>query len=260
MYFCFLFIESKSMSNIKSYFFWVPNFITSLNLAAGSLAVFFGIEGQLGWAAIFIFAAAVFDFFDGLAARLLDAYSEIGKQLDSLADLISFGLAPGAMLFTMFELSMFDTNQPIFEIEATLLQWVFLFSALIVPIAGAFRLAKFNIDDRQSDSFLGLPIPANAIFYASLGLILTLEANPAINDIILNRFNLTTAIALFSALMISEIPMFSFKFKNLKWKDNQVRFAFIALVIVLVVFLKFFAIPLVIVGYVLISIVLRLRA
>ena len=248
------------MGKVRNIFFFFFYFITSLNLASGSLAVFFGIEGQLGWAAIFIFAAAVFDFLDGLAARLLQAYSEIGKQLDSLADLVSFGLAPAAMLFTMLELTMFKTNQPIFEIEATPLQWVFLFSVLIVPIAGAFRLAKFNIDDRQTDSFLGLPIPANAIFYASLGLLLELGAKPEINTVILNRFNLMTAIVLLSALMISEVPMFSFKFKSLKWKDNQVRFLFVALVVAMAVFLQFYAIPLVIISYVVISLLLKLKA
>ena len=248
------------MNKISNIFFWVPNFITSLNLAAGSLAVFFGIEGHLGWAAIFILFAAVFDFLDGLAARLLKAYSEIGKQLDSLADLVSFGLAPAAMLFTMLELTMFDINRPIFEIEATPRQWLFLFSVLIVPIAGAFRLAKFNIDDRQSESFLGLPIPANAIFFASLGLILDFGSKPEINAIILNRFNLMTAIILFSALMISEIPMFSFKFKNLKWKDNQLRFAFILLIIVLAATLELFAIPLVIISYVVISVIKKMIA
>ncbi len=246
------------MSKARNIFFWVPNFITSLNLACGSLAVFFGIEGQLGWAAIFIFAAAVFDFLDGMAARLLQAYSEIGKQLDSLADLVSFGLAPAAMLFTMMELTLFEKNQPIFEIEGTPMQWAFLFSVLIVPIAGAFRLAKFNIDDRQTDSFLGLPIPANAIFYASLGLLLEIGTKPEINTIILNRFNLMTAMVLLSALMISEVPMFSLKFKNLKWQDNQLRFVFILLVIAMAVLLKFYAIPLVIISYIVISIIKKI--
>lgn len=243
------------MKRIGEIFFWVPNFITSLNLAAGSLAVFFGIEGELGWAAIFIFAAAVFDFLDGMAARLLKAYSDIGKQLDSLADLVSFGLAPAAMVFTMLELAIFKKNEPIFEIEATPMQWVFLYSVLLIPIAGAFRLAKFNLDTRQSENFLGLPIPANAIFYASLGLILELGASKPINHIILNRFNLITVIVLLSALMLSEVPMFSLKFKNLKWQDNQIRFLFLLFCLVLIIFLKFYAIPLVIISYILISIV-----
>ncbi len=245
------------MRRVSELFFWVPNFITSMNLAAGSLAVFYGIEGQLGWAAVFIFTAAIFDFLDGMAARLLGAYSEIGKQLDSLADLISFGLAPAAMLFTMLELALFQKNQPIFEIDATPLQWIFLFSVLLVPISGAFRLAKFNLDTRQSESFLGLPIPANAIFYASLGLILELGTSPVIGKIILNRFNLLTAIALLSALMISELPMFSMKFKHLKWTGNEVRFLFIAFSVVLAILLQYYAIPLIIIAYILISVLLR---
>ena len=246
------------MKRITNIFFWVPNFITSLNLAAGSLAVFFGIEGQLGWAAIFIVAAAVFDFLDGMAARLLKAYSNIGKQLDSLADLVSFGLAPAAMLFTMLELALFNKNQLTFEIEATPIQWVFLFSTLLVPIAGAFRLAKFNLDTRQSESFLGLPIPANALFYASLALILEYGSKPELNHIILNRFNLLTAIVVFSALMISELPMFSLKFKNLKWQDNQVRFLFIALCVILFIFLNIYSLPLIIVSYILISLLIKI--
>ncbi|HKJ40891.1 MAG TPA: CDP-alcohol phosphatidyltransferase family protein [Sunxiuqinia sp.] len=248
------------MRRIGEIFFWVPNFITSLNLAAGSLAVFFGIEGELGWAAIFIFSAAVFDFLDGMAARLLKAYSDIGKQLDSLADLVSFGLAPAAMLFTMLELAIFKKNVPIFEIEATPMQWIFLYSVLLVPISGAYRLAKFNIDTRQSENFLGLPIPANAIFYASLGLILELGASQPINHVILNRFNLITAIVLLSALMISEVPMFSLKFKNLKWNGNQIRFLFLALCLALIIFLKLFAVPLIIISYILISLVQKLLA
>ncbi|MGQ7870883.1 CDP-alcohol phosphatidyltransferase family protein [Sunxiuqinia sp. sy24] len=248
------------MKRISELFFWVPNFITALNLASGSLAVFFGIEGQLGWAAIFILAASVFDFLDGFAARLLNSYSEIGKQMDSLSDLVSFGLAPAAMLFTMLELAIFGKNQAIFEIEATSLQWIFLLSVLLVPISGAFRLAKFNVDTRQTESFLGLPIPANAIFYASLGLILELGSNEVVTNIILNRFNLLTAMIILSALMLSEIPMFSLKFKHLKWTGNEVRFVFIALCLVLAVLLHFYALPLIIAGYILISLLQKMIA
>ncbi|WP_430974025.1 CDP-alcohol phosphatidyltransferase family protein [Sunxiuqinia rutila] len=248
------------MRRISELFFWVPNFITAMNLASGSLAVFFGIEGQLGWAAIFILAASVFDFLDGFAARLLNSYSEVGKQMDSLSDLVSFGLAPAAMLFTMLELALFGKNQAIFEIEATPLQWIFLLSVLLVPISGAFRLAKFNVDTRQTESFLGLPIPANAIFYASLGLILELGANEVVTKIILNRFNLLTVMIVLSALMLSEIPMFSLKFKHLKWTGNEVRFVFIAFCLVLAILLQFYALPLIIVGYIVLSLLQKLTA
>lgn len=245
---------------IRELFYWVPNFITSLNLAAGSLAVFFGIEGYVGYAAVCILAASVFDFMDGMAARLLKAYSEIGKQLDSLADLVSFGLAPAAILFSLLQLAMLGTNQPLLMIEANWMQWFFLLSALLVPIAGAFRLAKFNIDFRQSENFLGLPIPANALFYASLGLIIEWGSKPQIAHIILNRFNLLTAIALLSALMISEVPMFSLKFKSLKWQGNEIRFLFLAFCLILLVSLQLYALPLIIIGYIVISLVQKLNA
>jgi len=245
----------KQRTNI---FFWVPNFITTMNLVSGTLAVFFGADGQLGWAAVFIFAASVFDFCDGFAARLLHSYSEIGKELDSLADLVSFGLAPATIVFTMLELALFGVNRPIFEIEATFGQWVTLFTTLLIPVAGAFRLAKFNTDSRQTESFLGLPIPANAIFFASLALVLELGTKQNIAHFILNRHVLLIAIFLFSFLMVSEIPMFSMKFKNLNLKKNSVRFLFLAGVILLLAILRLYALPLIIVWYVLLSVVSRL--
>lgn len=241
------------MNRISSIFFWVPNTITSLNLLCGSLAVFFAVGGQLGWAGVFIFAAAVFDFLDGFSARLLKAYSSIGKELDSLADLISFGLAPSAMVFTMLQATLFGKVQVIQEIEATPAQWILLFSSLVITIAGAFRLAKFNTDDRQSEQFLGMPIPANAIFFASLGLILELGTKQSIVPIILNRFTLLIAIFGCSFLMVSELPMFSLKFKNLNLKENALRFFFLGTTLLLLIFLQLYALPLVIVWYVLLS-------
>ena len=246
------------MNKFQRFFSWVPNFITSMNLLSGSIAVFLGIEGELGWAAILIIAASVFDFLDGMAARLLKSYSEIGKQMDSLADLVSFGLAPAAILLSMLKMSMFGINLPTRVVDATFVQWVFLLSALLVPVAGAFRLAKFNVDTRQSESFLGLPIPSNALFFASLALIVQYGGNENIVHLILNRFNLVTSIILFSALMISEIPMFSLKVKNLKWKDNQVRFLYLALCLVLIVLFQLYSLPLIIISYILISVVREL--
>jgi CDP-diacylglycerol--serine O-phosphatidyltransferase len=241
------------MSRISSIFFWVPNTITSLNLLCGSLAVFFAISGQLGWAAIFIFAAAAFDFLDGFSARLLKAYSPIGKELDSLADLVSFGLAPSAMVFTMLQATLFGKVLVIQEIEATPGQWILLFSSLVITLAGAFRLAKFNTDDRQSEQFLGMPIPANAIFFASLGLILELGTRQAIVPIILNKFTLLAAIFACSFLMVSELPMFSLKFKNLNLKKNALRFFFLGTTALLLIILQLYALPLIIVWYVLVS-------
>ncbi|MFY9153671.1 MAG: CDP-alcohol phosphatidyltransferase family protein [Prolixibacteraceae bacterium] len=246
------------MSRISKIFFWVPNAITAMNLVCGSLSVFFAVDGQLGWAAIFIFSAAVFDFFDGFSARLLKAYSSIGKELDSLADMVSFGVAPAAIVFTMLELTLFDKNQPIQEIEAHWSQWVVLFTSFVIPVAGAFRLAKFNTDDRQSEQFLGMPIPANAIFFASLALILELGTNQSIVPIILNKYVLLASIFASSFLMVSELPMFSLKFKNLNLKENALRFLFLGVTILMLVFLQIYALPLIIIWYVLLSVVSQL--
>ena len=243
------------MSQKNNIFFWVPNAITSMNLVCGSLSVFFAIDGQLGWAAVFIFAAAVFDFLDGFAARLLKAYSAIGKELDSLADMVSFGLAPAAMVFTMLQLTLFGKIQLIQNIEGNFSQWLLLFTSLVIPVAGAFRLAKFNTDDRQSEQFLGMPIPANAIFFASLGLILELGTKEAVVPFILNKYILLIAIFACSFLMVSELPMFNLKFKNLKLNGNALRFLFLGVTLLMLVFLQIYALPLIIIWYVLLSVI-----
>ena len=248
------------MSRVTSMLFWVPNAITALNLVCGSLAVFFAVDGQLGWASVFILAAAVFDFMDGFAARLLKAYSSIGKELDSLADMVSFGLAPAAIVFTMLELTLFGENQPIQNIEASWGQWIVLFTSLLIPVAGAFRLAKFNTDDRQSEQFLGMPIPANAIFFASLVLILELGTNQAIPALILNKYLLLASIFICSFLMVSELPMFSMKFKNLHLKENAIRFLFLGATVLMLIFLQVYALPLIIIWYVLLSAITYLTA
>lgn len=237
------------MSRSNQYFFWVPNTITAMNLVCGCLAVFFAVDGQLGLAAVFIFSAAVFDFLDGFSARLLQAYSAIGKELDSLADLVSFGLAPGAIVFTLTELTLFGNNQHIQDIEASLSQWIFLLSSLVIPIAGAFRLARFNTDDRQSEEFLGMPIPANAIFFASLALNLVLGERSVVEPIILNKYLLLISIFACSFLMVSELPMFNLKFKNLKLKENGIRYLFLGTTLLLLVFLKVYALPIIIIWY-----------
>ena len=217
------------------------------------MSVFFAVDGQLGLAAVFIFAAAVFDFFDGFSARLLKAYSAIGKELDSLADLVSFGLAPAAIVFTLLELTLFGTNLHIQDIDASVNQWILLLSSLVIPVAGAFRLAKFNTDDRQSDQFLGMPIPANAIFFASLALVLILGEQKFIEPIILNKYTLLISIFACSFLMVSELPMFNLKFKNVRLKENALRYFFLATTLLMLIFLQFYALPLIIIWYVLLS-------
>lgn len=245
------------MTNNKHFLFWLPNFITALNLICGSIAVLLGVQGYIEWAACLIVVASVFDFLDGMAARLLHSYSNLGKELDSLCDLVSFGLAPASIMFTIIQLALFSELRFIFEIQANFWQWVIIASCLLIPVAGAFRLAKFNIDTRQSNSFLGLPIPANALFFASLAIVLTWGNSDIANEIILNKFNLMFSVILFPSLMISEVPMFSLKVKNFSWEDNKIRYIFISISIILLIAFKVIAFPLILLAYILISILGR---
>lgn len=226
--------------SIKKHF---PNFITCLNLLCGCLAILIVFEGSLVYACYFIGIAAILDFLDGMAARALKSYSEIGKQLDSLADMVSFGVAPGFIIFKLIEMSSGESE-------------ILPLAAFMVPVFSALRLAKFNIDTRQTDSFIGVPTPANAIFIASLPLILFYNAdafNYKIADVILNSYFLITITCIMSLLLVSELPLFALKFKNLNWAGNQVRFIFLILSIVLLIIFQFVAIPLIVFLYIIIS-------
>ncbi len=203
----------------------IPNAITCLNLFSGCVACIMAFEGLYVWAFVWIMIAAVFDFLDGFAARLLNAYSAIGKELDSLADVISFGLAPGMMIFFFLRSITFDYPSggyiPYF--------------AFLIPVFSALRLAKFNIDTRQTESFLGLPVPANAIFWASM-VAGTFEYTSGYRLIYITV--LLILVVIFSLLLVSEIPMFSLKVKNLSWKDNKYQYILILSILVAVFFLK----------------------
>ena len=183
----------------------IPNFITCLNLLSGCVAVWFAFNGNFEGAFIAIMLSAVFDFLDGLAARILKAYSPMGKELDSLADMISFGLAPGAIIFSLLTETGINELLPYF--------------AFIIPVFSGLRLAKFNIDDRQTSSFIGLPTPANAIFIAGLAF-----AYP--DFLVTNLWLLVLITLVFSYLLIAEIPMFALKLKSLAWKENQIQYIF----------------------------------
>ena len=185
---------------------YIPNFITCLNLFSGCVAVYLAFKGNYQGAFIAILLSAVFDFFDGFAARLLKAYSPMGKELDSLADMVSFGLAPGAIVFSLLT-------------EAGINEWV-PFLGFLIPVFSGLRLAKFNIDERQTTSFIGLPVPANAIFWAGIVY--------SFSPLLLNfSWILLILIGVFSYLLVSELPMFSLKFKNVTWKDNQTQYFFL---------------------------------
>ncbi len=216
------------MIRIKNY---IPNFITSLNIAAGGLSIIFTFEGLTTQAGYLILLAAVFDFLDGMTARLLNAYSELGKQLDSLADMISFGLAPAMIVYHVMKSSLLiDTLYPS-NLETYKL--FYLFSVLLIPIFSGLRLAKFNIDTRQTTSFIGLPTPANALFFASIPIISSINPFDPVLFLIYNKNILLGIIIASSLFLVSPIPMFSFKFKNLKLRDNGIRFIFLGIILVL---------------------------
>ena len=236
----------------------IPNFITTLNLFSGVLATFFAIDGHLIWAGIFICAAAIFDFLDGMAARALNAYSETGKQLDSLADIVSFGVAPGAILFTLLEFSMFNINQPIYEISAKWPQWLILFSSFLLPVFGAIRLARFNVLSSDEPFFRGLPIPSNGIFWASMGLMLEFPRYSQYFEVIYSTKNLFILGVFMSGMMVINMPMFSLKVKNLKLRENWYRYLFILMAFVLLLTLNVYGLALTILLYIIMNVVFYL--
>ena len=193
----------------------IPNSITCLNLLSGCFACIFAFQGEYDWVALCIGLSALFDFLDGMAARLLHAYSPLGKELDSLADLISFGLAPGLMVMHLMAYN--STFHGMAEYQS----WWAL-SALLIPVFSALRLAKFNIDTRQTTSFIGLPVPANALFWIGICQAVLRMESPVCG------YAIVALVIIFSLLLVSEIPMFSLKFKNLKWKENYLRYLIIA--------------------------------
>jgi len=242
----------------------IPQFITMLNILCGCIATVFAVLNMLELAALFVFLGIVFDFFDGLAARLLDAQSELGIQLDSLADLITSGLVPGIVMFQL--LAMSQTGGWNLDISGTseTLTWTgfkisFLpFFGFLITLASAYRLAKFNIDENQATSFIGLPTPANALFILSLPLILLYQGNDYLNQIILNPWFLIIITILSSYLLNSRIELFALKFKNWSFKDNALRYIFIIVSLVLLLTMKFLAVPAIVFFYIVSSMVYKI--
>ncbi|UOQ54651.1 CDP-alcohol phosphatidyltransferase family protein [Hymenobacter cellulosivorans] len=219
----------------------LPNAVTCLNLFAGCLALCNIFAGHLETAAYLVGLAAAFDFADGLLARALHASSPIGKDLDSLADMVSFGVVPGAILFHLLGQS------------SGLPEWL-PYAGFIVTVFSALRLAKFNNDTRQTTSFIGLPTPACTLVVASLPLILAHDSF-GLTSFILNPWVLLGLTVLLSGLLVAEIPLFALKFKNLTWQDNSLRFIFLLLAVILLIGLQATAIPLIVLLYVLLSVV-----
>ena len=220
----------------------LPNIITCLNLYAGCLSCLMTLtyNHYIG-AFYFILLAACFDFLDGFSARLLKAYSPLGAQLDSLADVISFGLAPGFMIYSF----LFDSSAAV-QFGAYI-----PFCAFLIPVFAALRLAKFNVDSRQTSSFLGLPVPANALFWGALIPSIPLSEN----NYIFWTFFVVALVIIFSILMVSELPMFSLKFTHYKWIGNQYPYIMILIALFLTIFFQLSGICLAIVCYIFLSLI-----
>lgn len=211
----------------------IPNFITSLNLLCGCIGIVFSFQGQLEYSVYCIWLAMLFDFLDGFSARILKVSSEIGKQLDSLADMVTFGLLPAIILFQLFSAINSD----------------YAFIAFLVAIFSALRLAKFNTDDSQSDSFVGIPTPANALFISSL--VFVIQQYPEY----INQFSLLTTSIICSFWLVMPVRLLALKFKNYSFNDNIHRYLLVLLSVAAIIIFKELSIPLIIILYLLLSII-----
>ena len=221
----------------------IPNTITCCNLLSGCMAVMAAFNADAWHTLLWVVAGALFDFCDGLSARALKAYSPIGKELDSLADLVTFGLAPG--MLCLMTLRSFDY-------ACNTLASFYPYIGLALAVFAALRLAKFNTDERQTTSFLGLAVPANALFWCGF-----FQAD--MSGLSFAPWIIGVLVILFSGLMVSEIPMFSLKFKSLRWADNQVRFIFLIVSVAILAILREKGLAAVIGWYIILSILTKGR-
>ena len=281
--------------------FNIPNLFTASNMLCGIIAILLSVSGRIDLAPFAIYLGAILDFFDGFLARKLNQQGELGKQMDSLADMITFGVAPGVMMMVLLSYSSMiyfgdsyntyfhnikiDQNwieqilyidygnlkfhqraalgftvwcHLLIEFKLNFAQLVFPFIALTIPFFSIFRLAKFNIDTRQSDSFIGLNTPANTIFFTSFPFLIGNYAYNNVNNsysFINNPYFIAVLIVIMSFLLVSEIPFFSFKFKHFKWKGNELRFLFLITCGILIPTILVWSIPIIILLYILLSVV-----
>ena len=224
----------------------IPNTITCCNLISGCIAIAYAFSGKIEISFIWIIIGAVFDFFDGMSARLLKVSSPIGKELDSLADIVTFGVAPSTILFSKLGIMSYPSF-----LES--LRGILPFIAYIMAAFSALRLAKFNLDERQTLGFIGLPTPANALFWGSLliGLGKRIDSSPLMCIFII------VGIFISSWLMVSEIPMFALKFKEWGWKNNQIKYIFLLTCIPLIAIFGITGFAIIVAWYVIISYIIK---
>lgn len=236
----------------------IPNIITSLNLLCGCVAVLFAVSGDLVTTAVFVFFGIFFDFFDGLAARVLNAHSNVGLEFDSLADMVTSGVVPAIVMVQLLSEAFFGNYIDLSEAFSSegwnsgYLKFLPLIG-LLIAVASGYRLAKFNVDTRQTSSFIGLPTPANTLLILSLPLILQFQNSEIVENIILNKWFLIGLTLVSCMLLNAELPLFALKFKTWDFKSNAIRYIFLLVCIVSIIALKFIAIPVIILIYILLS-------
>ena len=228
----------------------LPNLITLLNLACGSVAIVLTLEGQWRWGVYLVLIAAVCDFLDGFAARILKAYSETGKQLDSLADMVSFGVLPAVFIYTLFKelFQHLPVDTPDFYWK---LQWIILLSVLLVPAISAIRLARFTVEKDEGTFFYGLPTPAHTLFWT--GIFWQIMQNGTLFGTPLNLFFMWAIMLIMAFQMILPVPMYSLKFEHLRLRGNLIRYLLILLALVILLFSGWGGLSLVILVYILLS-------
>ena len=234
---------------------YIPNALTLLNLFCGSIAVIFVMNDDFVTASLFVFLGIFFDFFDGFAARKLHVQSELGLQLDSLADMVTCGLVPGLIMYKLLVLSDSSWGHAAIDYSNFSFSDISLLPllGLFITLASAYRLAKFNLDEDQQTYFKGLPTPANALLIIALPLIMEFQGNDSMNAIILNKWFLIILTLLSCYMLNSGIKLFALKFKNWNFKTNATRYIFIILSALFVMALQFAAIPLIIITYIVMS-------
>ena len=230
----------------------IPNFITLLNLACGLLAVIAIFKGYYDEAFIFVCLGIFFDFWDGFLARKLNVSGELGLQLDSLADMVTSGVVPGLLMYSLIE-TIQNTQTDYKVTEDTFYMGFVPYLGFLITIASAYRLAKFNIDKRQIDSFIGLPTPANALFIMSIPMIQYYGEYEWIFNLLNNPFVLLFLTLLSAYFLNANIPLFSLKLKSFAWKEAKLQYSFMGFAVVLFLLLDFIAIPIIVITYILLS-------
>lgn len=229
----------------------LPNFITLCNLFCGTVAIIFAVRGMLDCAALFVAIGIFFDFFDGFFARLLHVKSEMGLQLDSLADMVTSGVVPGIAMFQLLSSSTY-----VLETEGTF-SMLLPYMGLFISLGSAYRLANFNIDTRQSTGFIGLPTPANTMFILSLPLILQYQSTEIVVFFLRNTWMLLGITLLSTYMLNANISLFALKFKDYSLKNNIVKYVFLAVCLLLLLVLKVIAIPFIILLYIFLSLITK---